>query len=450
VWRKKLGADRNKSSPPFTNPFNHLNIGLLFIFILFFALIISSVSIPRLSIAHEENRSTIELDENGTDLELPDEFVRGYFNEISYETDESDITIEFIHPEAIRTYIWTYDDGWKGSTNYLDQGNTSYTNNQWVVNIAIHEDEPTGEWTVQVDDDTYEVTVVELEVSFAVKGDLEFWLEPYQEDIYVSEESVTFENTGNVKMKVQVNFDDENLTYELPREIFNPGESGDITFTYRATTEGAVKFSPSVSLEPYTLGAVSPEGEGNVAVISQGARGLNTEVTVGYRGYEQEEKDEYSIQYKNSIQVKGNTLNELMFYIYPNEEVYLTFNQENVTFEDENVTITVRGEDGEVLEENDFDPTEPLDPDYGEVKITVEFLSDREEDGFIELEVEREGDLDTYTTEIILTETAPEPGDEEVTFVEEQSETITLGIILIGGIVLIGAGRVWLSKREED
>jgi len=57
---------------------------------------------------------------------------------------------------------------------------------------------------------------------------------------------------------------------------------------------------------------------------------------------------------------------------------------------------------------------------------------------------------DRYTTEIQLTEKAPEPGEEEVSFVEEEAETITLGILLVGGVAVYIAGRMWFAKKEED
>lgn len=75
----------------------------------------------------------------------------------------------------------------------------------------------------------------------------------------------------------------------------------------------------------------------------------------------------------------------------------------------------------------------------------MEFKSNRENNGFIELIVEG----DNYTTEVQLSETAPEPGEEEVSFIEEEAETITFGIVLIGGVIIFGLVRIFLRKKED-
>lgn len=364
------------------------------------------------------------------DVNLPEHFVRGYFNEISYSSIDEETHLEMTHPDASQNYVWTYEDGWEGDLNYLDLENTSYDGDGWTITIAIHSDEPTGDWNLQIDEQNFEIEVVESDTSFSVSGDISFYLEPYQEETYSDEGSVTFRNTGNVPMKIEVIYEDDDLVHELPKEVFYPGESGQIVFQYISSTGGLLKFAPSVSVEPFSIGAVSLDGEGNVAVISQGAIGLNFSLTVGYRGYEQAQADNYEVQYLNSMEVRGDTHNNITFYVYPHEDIFFDLEGSNL----------------EIIDVSE-DTSEQLFPrEEEEIEITVHFKSHHENDGEIQLILEEDG----YITEIQLTETVSEPGEEEVSFIEEEAETITLGVLLIGGIAVFGAARILLNKKKEE
>ena len=265
----------------------------------------------------------------------------------------------------------------------------------------------------------------------SVSGSVEFYLEPYEVDVYSDEDSVTYTNNGNVKTRVVLEYEDENLTHEVEKDVFEPGESGEITFQYYSAEGGVISFGTEVSIQHYPLGRLDLDSEDNIGVGSRVSYLLNIGVTVGYEGYEQVQMENYEIQYKESISVKGDTENNLTFYVYPHEEI----------------DFDMIGTDVEILDISE-DTDEPLssDEENREIELTVQFRSHHEDDGEIELIL----DGDNYTTEIQLTETAPEPGDEEVSFIEEEAETITFGIILIGGIVVIGAVRVLLSKKKED
>ena len=265
----------------------------------------------------------------------------------------------------------------------------------------------------------------------SVSGSVEFYLEPYEVDVYSDEDSVTYTNNGNVKTRVVLEYEDENLTHEVEKDVFEPGESGEITFQYYSAEGGVISFGTEVSIQHYPLGRLDLDSEDNIGVGSRVSYLLNIGVTVGYEGYEQVQMENYEIQYKESISVKGDTENNLTFYVYPHEEI----------------DFDMIGTDVEILDISE-DTGEPLssDEENREIELTVQFRSHHEDDGEIELIL----DGDNYTTEIQLTETAPEPGDEEVSFIEEEAETITFGIILIGGIVVIGAVRVLLSKKKED
>jgi len=394
-------------------------------------------------------------------LDIPEEFVAGFFNEISFESLNPETIIELYNMNS--SYLWEYSEmeGWGGDMEYLNEEETIYSSDEniWYVQISINEedmnDDTEDDWTLEIntheETKTTELLVVKADTGASMIGQqLNFFFEPYQKGAQ-AEDSVSLRNDGNVDLTIEIEFESEDLQIVGDIEsgdILEPGDTAEIVFLYETTTDDARPpiMIETISVTSYAMTQVNLDTDEDVRVYSRTSYGVETSYFVGYEGYEQWEDEGYSLQYDPSIDVIGNTYNEVTFYVYPNEEVYINFNEENITFENENVTIIPRDSDGSELEEIDFDPTEPLDSDYGEVEITVEFLSDREDDGFIELVVEE----DRYTTEVQLTETAPEPGDEEVTFVEEQSETITLGIILIGGIVFIGAGRVWLSKRKGD
>jgi len=444
VWRKKLGTGVTESSSAFPKgSFPPSKPFLLFFMIIFIVTFIFSSALTTTS-ALEGNEVEESITENG----IANEFVRGFFNEINYESPTTETSIELLYDGDTR-YSWEFDEEWTGDLDYLDENGTYYDEeeNIWIVSIAVNHDAPTGEgWTFIINGEEHHIQVVEPDTSVSLSGSLEFTFEPYTEGGEVSD-SLTLRNEGNVPMTYELTYTDENLNHEPEKYILDTGESISLTFTYQYSTRGPEMFSPDVSLTAEHLGFLDFESEGNIGRKSQPGFGITANVFVGYEDYEQEEGVGYSVQYERSKSVAGNTYNEVTFYVYPDDEdVLVYFNEENVTFDDENVTIIPRDSDGNELDEIDFETSEELSADYAEVEITVEFLSDREDDGFIELVVGG----DRYTTEIQLTETAPEPGDEEVTFVEEQSETITLGIILIGGIVIIGAGRVWLSKRKGD
>lgn len=351
---------------------------------------------------------------------------------ISFESEEENTNFELSHPDANNEYVWTYEGGWSGSIEYLDEENTSYDNNRWTVSVAIHEDEPEGDWTLEIDGTTIQedITVVQPSTSFTASGDVSFYLEPYQEDTYSDEETITFSNTGNVRMKVDVNYESDNIIHNVSQEIFYPGESGEITLQYVSSTGGLVQFGESISIEPYPIGKLDLDIEGNVGIGSRGSYGLNIGVTVGYEGYEQVQTDYYELQYLESLEVNGNSHNNITFYIYPHEEI----------------DFDIEGSDVEIIDVSE-DTEERLTPgEEDEIELTVHFRSHYENDGEIELIL----DEDDYTTAVQLTETIPQPGEEEVSFIEEEAETITFGIVFIGGILLIGAVRIFISKKKDD
>lgn len=426
---EKQGAGRCRSSPSFPIYICQFEARIKYLFILISIGTLAFSSMISCTI-HGENIPDAAL--STVDIQLPDEFVSGYFNQISYESQDMTTNIELTHPDANREYSWSYDDGWLGSMDYVDMGNTSYEDNRWTVNIAIHKDEPIGEWTLRMGEIVSEINVVKpIEGSFSVSGDVRFLLEPYLDDYESETQSVNFRNTGNVKMKVHVNYDDENLYHEVSQDVFLPGESGQIMFRFIGDTGSISKYTPLVSIEPFSIGAVNLGAGGNVAVISQGAVGLNFGVTVGYSGYEQGAGDNYEIQYMEQMTVNGYTNNNLTFYIYPHEEI----------------TFDIVGSNVEILDISE-DPDVPLVPgDEKEVAITVHFRSDHRNDGTISLEVGR----DIYTTNIIIGQTASRPpGDTDLRFLDEEARTITMGIILIGGMVAYGVGRIWWGKRKKE
>lgn len=428
--RTKLGTGTIKPSPALSQYTNYF-------YLILFSFIILTLLIPLVSPAQSVN----VVNEDDNDVEIPEEFVSGFFNEISYEAIERTTHIELNHPDSNRTYEWFYEDGWEGSMNYIDLDNTSYSNGRWSVMLGVHEDEPTGNWTLLIEDDIYNITVVESDPSFSVSGDVNFHIEPGLEETYSAQDSVTFRNTGNVPMEVSVDHEDENLIYNIPQKTFEPGESGEITFNYTVSTGGAEKFFPSVSIQPYAVGAISLEGDENVKIISQEAYSFSAGVTIGYEGFRQIRVDDYSVQYKESIDISGDSTGTATFYIYPEESVLFDIEGENISFTEDDITISIDNND---LLQN-IDLPKQLDSDFDEVEVRIEFESHHEDDRHIDLIV----DEDTYTTDIIITDPSPQPDDPELTILEEQTETITLGIILIVGVSLFILGRLWLANKEE-
>lgn len=414
-----------------------LFLSLFFTFIIFISLFSFILTAPISRAA--------ELQEEDTEFEL----VQGYFTEIRYSGEADQTSLGLSHPEYEKTYNWVFSDGeWSGDIDYLLEDDTYHVdeNSEWVVTIAVDHDAPLDDdWTLILDDEEHGVEIVEPSTAVGISGGLNFLFDPYSEDATATD-SIRVINEGNIPMTYEIEYTDTHLSHQKDQEVIRPSESGNPTFTYEYSTTDPEAFSPDISITAYFQDALDLEADGNTRVTSRSGFGVSTRVTVGYEGVEQEIRDGYSVQYTSSLQVPGNTYHEATFYVYPNEEVVINFYSENVSFEDDNITVIPLDSEGNRLDEIDFDPNSALSPEYGEVEITVEFKSDRENDGFIGLEVGR----DRYTTNIQLTETAPQPGDEEVSFVEEEAEKITLGIVLIGGILAFGAARILLSKKKED
>lgn len=443
MWRKKPGSRVTRTSSAF--PYGSFCPSKTFQSSFIIILIAASIFV----ISIFPGALTVEgrkMGDNINESSIPEKLVAGFFNEIDYESSTSETSINVLYNGDTR-YKWEYDGKWNGDLDYLDKNGTYYDEEKssWFVKIAIDHEAPLGDnWTLILNGKEHEIKVVEADTTVGLSGSLEFNFEPYTEGAEVSD-SVTLTNDGNVPMTYELTYTDENLIHEAEKDILEAGESISLKFTYQYSPSGPAKLSPEVSLTAEHLGVLDFESEGNIGRKSQPGFGIPTDVLVGYENYKQEKVEDYSVQYKKSISVKGNTYHEVTFYVYPNEDVLIYFNKENVTFKDENVTITALGSDGEELEKIDLDTTAELNSEYDEVEITVEFKSDRENDGSINLKVEK----DTYTTKIQLSQTVPEPSEDEISFVEKESETITFGALLIGGVVVFGAARVLLSSAED-
>ena len=407
------------------------------------------ISLFTITFSHSSSQE-IEPDYLELNQEEPDfELVRGYFNEIEYTGSSEETSIELNHPDGI-SYQWIFSEGeWSGDLDHLHEEDTFFLGgqNRWVVSIAINGSDPADEnWNIILDGDEFSVRVVESDESFSVSGSISFSFEPNMGEVQGISDSLTIGNQGNVLMSYELIYDDENLEYSSDKEILSPGETTNIVIYYNYTTSGAEIFTVELSIQRKVVGILDLQADDSHQVKSREAISRNFQVLVGYEGFEHGGDDSYSVQYERSKNVKGNTYSTVTFYIYPKEEIFIDLNGENVTFDDENVSMVARDSDGNQMEELTFDPSNPITSDHGEVEVIVEFKSHHREDGFIELIVNE----DRYKTTIQISQAAPEPGDEEVSFLEEEAETITLGILLIGGVVIFGIARVLLSKKKEE
>ncbi|MFP3872076.1 MAG: hypothetical protein ACOCTR_06430 [Candidatus Natronoplasma sp.] len=392
------------------------------------------------------------------DLDIPEEFIAGYFNEIIYESSSQETSIEISNMDF--SYLWEYkeEDGWTGNLSYLNEEETNYSSdeNVWTVQISINEEDlNTAEenWTLKINTDgevkTTELTVVKADTANSMfRGQLNFFFEPYQEGA-IAEDSVTLRNDGNVNLTIEIEIERENLQVVgdiVSGDILEPGKTADIVFQYETSTDAArpPQKIQAISVSAKAMTTVDPDPDNDVRVYSETSYEVEASYFVGYEDYEQDEGFGYSVQYSSSIEVPGDSTNNVTFYIYPQEEVFFQLEGENVTFEEDDVTVFIH-DDGE-RREIVYDPDESLRSGYDEVELTVQFESHHEDDGSIDLVVER----DRYTTSVELTETVPDPGEEELSFVQQESETITLGIILFGSVALYIGGRVWLGKKRKE
>ncbi len=373
------------------------------------------------------------------------ELVQGYFTQISYSGEE-DISIELTHQEDNFTYDWSYSNGeWNGDLEYLDEKNTQYSKDEWTLSIAVDHDAPIDDdWIMNIDAQQYGVRVLEADTGLAKSGSLEFMMEP-QTSGATGSDSFELVNNGNVPSTFELNYENPNLEAKVEDELVMPGDTASITFEFIYDTSDPKVFNlDKIHIDVYSKGRLDLDADGNVIVGSEIGYSETPTVTVGYEGFERGGNGDYSIQYEESIEVVGNTVHTVTFYLYPEEELFIDLTGENVTFdEDEDVTITGEVE-GEKLE---FDPTEPLDSEYNEVKIEVTFTADPKEDGSIELSVGAE----RYQTEVTLTETVDlqeneDPSSED----QDRDQRLYLGALVIAAVIVFFVVRSGFWKKEES
>lgn len=364
--------------------------------------------------------------------EYEHEIVRGYFNIISYEGSSQETSIELEHEDENHFYGWSYAGGeWSGDTELLLQDDTFFEDGEWNVKIAVDHDVPTGDdWILTIDEEERSVNIVEPQTPSALMGSLNFLVEPYRDEAEDSD-SITVPNDGNVPLTYELEYDDSmfegELSHEVEDETLQPGERTDVVFTHLRATEGPERDvisnvdSKNIILTVYYIGELDREADGNVVIGAEKRLTVSGLVDVGYEGYEREYGDSYDIQYKESVEVDGDTVDDITFFVYPEEEVDIHLTETNVTIEGRTV---------------DFD--EPLNPEEDEIPIEITFKSHHMADGEITLIV----DGDRYTTEIEIRETAPDPDADGGNPFEGQERVITGSVILVI-IVGVMAVRYW-------
>lgn len=341
------------------------------------------------------------------------ELVQGYFTEISYSGSESETSVELAHEDF--TYSWQYsDDQWTGDTDYLDEDNTTFSEGEWTLSIAVDHNAPLGsDWTITTDGDEHSVQVVEADPGMAKSGSLNFMLDPYTEEQVVSD-SFRLINTGNVPGTFKLDYEHiDNLYSVVDRKTIDPGDSASITFNYEYDATDPTEFNlEKFTVETYSEGRLDLDAEGNVVIDSIIAYGETPSVTVGYPGYQRIIRDDFAVLYEDSINVDGDTHNEITFYVYPHDVIFSQLRKENVFFDEgEDVTMTVLEGFGEEEErtEQTFSSPQQLDPHMNEVELNVEFRSHHMEDGQIELAIEGE----RIITEVNILQVAPDPEEND-------------------------------------
>ncbi len=430
----------------------------------FFTFFIASILIFSLGIVfHSQavegvSESIEDVGIEDIEVEFPDEFIAGFFNEVRFDSQEREVNIT-MYPEDDPDieYQWYYDeeDGWEGDTGYLDEVNTSYIGGSWEVHISVDDEDPTDVvWTIEfeVEGETHalSVEVVRPRVSFTYSGDLRYFFEPYQ-DQTEGTDSISVRNTGNVKLMVEIYTDFPEADIELGGEIEHgdelaPDESATIELNYRRSTSGAripTTFG-TLTVEGRALSRVAPDPDEDFVVHPGPAFPIDASYTVGYEGFEQEGNEGFTVQYERSIEIDGLTEGEAVFYVYPEQLVSVDIRTENVTFDEEDVTAKARN--GEELEEIDLEIPGSLSPEHEEMKITVPFESHHRNDGMIELMIEDE----IYTTHVEIDEAVDPPEPDDDLFLGRDARELTLGVMVVGAIVLFGAVRILLSKKKEE
>ncbi len=377
--------------------------------------------------------------------------IQGYFTEISYSGTGSETSIELIHEEGT-DYNWMYStgEGWSGDIDYLDQDNTTFSEGEWTVSIAVDPNVSNDDgWIMVIDGEEHDVQVAKAETRIGKRGSLRFFFEPHTVG-GTSTDSFRLVNNGNVPGWFRLDYDHiGNLDHQVDAEILLPGETVEINFTYQFDSSDPRIFElDRLSVQPYFLGRLDLAAEGNV-VITPGIEYTEIpEVRVGYESLELEERESFSVQYELSIGVDGDDIGNVTFYVFPNEEIFYNIVSDKLTYSNDDITVVVRGtEDSpELIQEIDFDPVEPLRGDYHEVQITVNFRTHPEDRGYLELIVDDE----SFSTLVNVNpvhqnnEDTGGNGDED-----EHRETLYFGGAIIGGVIVYGVVRSRMGKEKH-
>ncbi len=378
--------------------------------------------------------------------------VQGYFTEISYSGTGSETSIELTHAGGT-SYNWMYStgEGWSGDIDYLDQDNTTFSEGEWTVSIAVDPNLPDVDgWTMVIDGEEHDVQVAKAETRIGKRGSLRFLFEPHTIGA-TSTDSFRLVNNGNVPGWFRLNYDHiDNLDHDVDAEILLPGETVEINFTYQFDSSNPRIFELStLSVQPYFFGRLDLAAEGNV-VITPGVEYTETpEVRVGYENFELEERDTFFVQYKPSVDVDGDDIGSVTFYVFPDEDVLYDLESDKLTYSKEDVTVRVRGTEDypESIEEIDFDPKEALRGEYNEVQINVDYRTHHEEDGYLVLIVDGE----SFRTVININPVSDDHADDDESgVVDEHSSTIYFGGAIIGGVILYAMVRTSLVKEGQS
>lgn len=374
-------------------------------------------------------------------------WIRGiwHFVNITLDNEVDKVSIVFYHGDnpvdleyrnETNYYKWEYSYGnWddvQHSTSYIILNYCDHSTDFYSFYIGLDQYAETGNWTIELLADDEQIHLEQIYVDKAVVSlglktvPVTIRAEPFTEDEYVSEESFTVENDGNVPMELSVIYgvyEDIFSTLDF-NEFLKPGETARFGIQLHSeSTWGPGKITikaGDASVKGDVLYIIPPKKlvsliESNLLI------GLPINIYVGHSDYELEFlTGEIVFQYEETLDIYLDEIKNIYTYLSGNG----------------NVTVRITGENLEIL--NVFSGGTEVGYNFtvnsintSEHSIVVRIKGVRPNStAYLRYDLEIDGEHQTFTTTINV-------GSSQPIDVIDTTLFIGLGLILCIVIILV-------------
>jgi len=381
-------------------------------------------------------------------------WIRGIWNYVNISTfgETSDISIVFYYGDIpvnpnnrneTNYYEWEYDHGaWRDVqhiTNYLQEDHCHQETKFFSFFIGIDQYANLGDWTLEIlsNNDqliTQQIYVENVIASLSLKTiPVSFYVLPFSDDDYMSEEKFTVENAGNVPLILHVDYGGyDNLFSTLDfNELLNPGQKA----RYHILLHSRSSWGPGTLTikadDISVIGEVThiiPPKKIVSLIKSNISIGLPINIIIGHIGYELEPLvGDITFQYIKNLEIYYNEIREVFAYITGNGEIKVDISSENLIISD-----IYAGEE-EVIT-----PFTIRSTNTSEYPISVRIKGILPNTtGYIHYDLDVGGEIKRYTTQIDIG--PPKPLDYDLWNTTQIITVIIIGFMLILIIYMIYA-----------